>query len=137
MSHATQPLQAQENQTQTQVAVPQQRHRRVFMPSADIYETADAIFVVSDMAGVDEKSVDITLDKNTLTISGRVEAPALPSGVRLVYEEYEVGDYQRAFELSDNVDRDRIEASVKNGVLKLTLPKATAAKLRTIAVRAE
>jgi HSP20 family protein len=134
MTNATQ-LQTQE--TQAPAAAPQQRNRRVFMPRADIYETADAIFLISDMPGVDEKSVDITLDKNVLTISGKVEPPPLPSGVRLVYEEYEIGDYTRAFTLTDNVDRDHIEASVKNGVLKVKLPKATQAKSRTITVKAE
>ena len=49
--------------------------------------------------------------------------------------EYDAGDYERAFTLSDEIDRDRIDASVKNGVLRLTLPKAEPVKLRKINVK--
>lgn len=110
--------------------------RRVFMPRADIFESGESVVVLADMPGVDEKSLDITLEKNVLTISGRVE-PMLPKGYNLAYAEYEIGDYQRVFTLSDEVDREGITAVVKNGVLKLTLPKAAIAKTRKIAVKAE
>lgn len=113
------------------------RARRVFMPRADIFETADAIVLVADMPGVDEKGVDITLEKNVLTISGHVEPEKVAENARLAYEEYEVGDYQRVFTLSDEVDREHIEAALKNGVLRVTLPKAGAAKTKKISVKAE
>lgn len=112
------------------------RARRTFIPPADIYETADAIVVLADMPGVDENSVDITLEKNILTIDGRVE-PEQREGYTLTYAEYSVGDYHRVFVLSDAVDRNRIDATVRNGVLKLTLPKSQEAKARKIAVKAE
>jgi HSP20 family protein len=137
MSNATQQQHIQKQEAQAPQGAEFTRARRVFMPRADIYETPDAIIVFSDMPGVDEKNVDITLEKNVLTISGHVEPPPLPSGVRLIYEEYEIGDYLRAFTLSDEVDRDRIEASMKQGVLKVTLPKSTSAKTRKISVKAE
>ncbi len=108
--------------------------RKVFIPRVDIRETGDAIILLADMAGVDEKTIDITLEKNVLTLSGRVE-PDVYEGYRAAYVEYEAGDYERAFTLSDEIDRDRIEASVKNGVLKLTLPKAQPVKLRKISVK--
>src|SRR4051794_14263018 len=113
------------------------RTRRVFMPRADIYETPEAIVLVADMPGVDEKGVDITLEKNVLTITGHVEPESMPENARLAYEEYEVGDYQRAFTLSDEVDREHIEAALKNGVLRVTLPKAGGAKTKKISVKAE
>ena len=113
------------------------RTRRVFMPRADIYETPDGIVLLADMPGVDEKGVDLTLEKNILTITGRVEPEVLPENARLAYEEYEIGDYQRVFTLSDEVDREGISASLKNGVLRVTLPKAGAAKTRKISVKAE
>ncbi len=112
------------------------RARRVYSPAVDIIERGDDIMVIADMAGVDEKSVDVTLEKNVLTIYGRVE-PEIPEGHELLDSEYGVGDYQRTFSLSDEVDRDRIRASVKDGVLKLVLPKAEAAKARKIEVHAE
>jgi HSP20 family protein len=108
--------------------------RKVFIPRVDIHETKDAIVLTADMPGVDEKSIDITLEKSVLTLSGRVE-PDTYEGHRAAYAEYEAGDYERAFTLSDEINRDGIEASVKNGVLKLTLPKAEPVKLRKINVK--
>jgi HSP20 family molecular chaperone IbpA len=108
--------------------------RKVFIPRVDICETKDAIILLADMPGVDEKSIDITLEKSVLTLLGGVE-PDTYEGYRAAYVEYEAGDFERAFTLSDEIDRDRIEASVKNGVLRLTLPKAEPVKLRKINVK--
>jgi HSP20 family protein len=91
-------------------------------------------YVVADMPGVDENSVDITLEQNVLTIDGYA-APVEPKGHRLAYAEYRVGDYQRRFTLSDQIDRDKIEATVKDGVLRLHLSKV-APTARKIAVKA-
>jgi HSP20 family molecular chaperone IbpA len=102
----------------------------------DIYEAKDAIMLVADMPGVDEKTVDITLDKNILTISGAVEPDAF-EGYQLGYSEYGTGDYQRSFTVSDEIDGDRIAATVKDGVLRVTLPKAEKVRARKIIVRAE
>lgn len=106
-----------------------------FVPRADIYETPEAIVVVADMPGVDAESVDIMLEDNVLTINGYVE-PVHPEGHTLAYAEYEVGDFVRAFTLSNQIDRDGIEATVKDGVLKLNLPKITEAQKRKIAITA-
>jgi HSP20 family molecular chaperone IbpA len=111
------------------------RDRPAFVPRADIYETGDVIVVVADMPGIDENSVDVTLENNVLTIAGYVE-PEVPEGFDLAFAEYQVGDYQRAFTLSDEIDRDGIEATVKDGVLRLSLPKITEARKRKIAIRA-
>jgi len=110
--------------------------RPLYAPYVDILEKENDIIVIADMPGVDENSVDITLDKNVLTIYGRVEAE-IPQNFRLAKSEYGVGDYQRVFTLTDEVDRDKIHATVKNGVLKLILPKAEMAKTRKIQVKAE
>lgn len=112
------------------------RERRVYTPNVDIIERKSDILVIADMPGVDDKSVDITLEKNILTIYGTVEAE-MPENQRLSLLEYGIGDYQRAFTLSDEVDKDRIQASVKSGVLRLVLPKAETAKTRKIQVVAE
>lgn len=109
--------------------------RRVFKPDVDIIERKDDTVLTADLPGVDERSLDITLEKNVITIRGTVEQN-IPAGYRLAYGEYEVGDYERAFTLSDEADKDRIQASIKNGVLRLVLPKAAAAKARKIAVTA-
>ena len=124
----------QKREASSPVETERTKSMKVFIPRVDICETKDAIVLLADMPGVDEKSVDITLEKNVLTLSGRVE-PVTHEGYRAAYAEYDAGDYERAFTLSDEIDRDRIEASVKDGVLKLTLPKAEPVKLRKISVK--
>ena len=110
------------------------RAGRVYNPDVDIIERKDHIAVVADMAGVDEKSLEITLEKNVLSIYGKVDAE-IPEKMRLAYAEYGVGDYQRVFTISGEIDRDKIEATVKNGVLKLTMPKAKVQETRRIEVK--
>jgi HSP20 family molecular chaperone IbpA len=60
----------------------------------------------------------------------------IPQGYTLSFAEYEVGDFQRSFRLSDEIDRERIQASVKDGVLRMVLPKAKETRLRKISVKA-
>ncbi len=111
------------------------RPRRIYTPKVDILETEERIEILADMPGVDEASVELTLEKNVLTIYGKVEAD-IPERHRLAVSEYGIGDYQRQFVLSNEVDRERIEAVAKNGVLRIQLPKAATAKTRKIVVRA-
>jgi len=110
------------------------RPSRVYVPRVDIHENKDAIVLAADMPGVDESSVEITVDKNVLTIQGHVHE-ARPEGHQLTFAEYEIGDYQRVFTLPNEIDQSHIEASVRNGVLRLTLPKAQEAKPKKIQVR--
>ncbi|PKO12348.1 MAG: heat-shock protein Hsp20 [Chloroflexi bacterium HGW-Chloroflexi-10] len=110
------------------------REGRVYIPRVDIYENNDTIFVIADIPGVDESSIDITLEKNTLTIDARVQVER-PEGYSLTYAEYGIGDFRRKFSVSDEIDREKIEAKVKNGVLKLILPKTDPAKAQKILVR--
>lgn len=112
------------------------RNRRVFAPLADIYETQETIVVLADMPGVNENTIDITLEKNVLTIHG-FTAPQAEDNLRLIYCECPEGNYRRVFMLSEEVDRDGIQATVKNGVLKLVLPKSPKARARKIPVKAE
>jgi HSP20 family protein len=126
----------QKKPAQVSIETERTRNRKVYVPKTDIIETGKAIVLYADMPGTDEKSVDVTLEKNVLTITGKVD-PQEQAGRSIFYAEYDVGDYERAFTISDEVDRDRIEAVVKNGVLKLTLHKAPQAEVRKIAVRTE
>jgi HSP20 family protein len=111
------------------------RECRCFVPRADIYEADDHLVIVADVPGVDENSVEITLEKNVLTINAYIE-PVEMEGFALAFAEYEVGDYQRSFRLSDEIDREKIQATIKDGVLRLYLPKAAAAQARKISIKA-
>ena len=110
------------------------RNVKTFVPRVDIYENKDSLFLLADMPGVDEKTVDIELEKNVLTITGRVENGQVKDAA-MMYSEYEIGDYERVFTLSDQIDRDKIVATVKNGVLRLELPKAEEVKPKKIAIK--
>lgn len=107
---------------------------KAFVPRADIYETDDSLVIVADMPGVDENSIDITLEKNVLSLKGTVEFMQ-PENFSLAYAEYEVGDFERRFTLSDEIDRDKIEATISDGVLRIYLSKAGPAKTRKISVK--
>ena len=111
------------------------RDQPAFSPRVDIYETDKAITVVADMPGVSEESVDIILEKGVLTINGDVD-PEVPEGYSLAHAEYRVGDYVRSFTLSNEINQDDIEATLKDGVLRVTLGKVTAAQTKKIAVKA-
>ncbi|RMH68364.1 MAG: Hsp20/alpha crystallin family protein [Gemmatimonadetes bacterium] len=108
--------------------------RKVFIPAVDILEKNDTYVVMADMPGVSEDAIDITLEKNVLTIHGTVK-PVAHEGYELAYAEYEIGDYERSFTLTDDVDREKIEATLKNGVLHLTMPKAAPAIAKKISVK--
>ncbi|HNQ00707.1 MAG TPA: Hsp20/alpha crystallin family protein [Syntrophales bacterium] len=110
------------------------RDRKVFIPPVDIVESPDAIILTADMPGVDDKNVSVTLEKGVLSVLGEIE-PASVKDRKLAYAEYEIGDYERAFTLSDEIDQDRIEATVKNGILRLVLPKTETARARRIPVK--
>ncbi len=109
--------------------------RPVFTPATDIYEKDEAVLVRCDMPGVDEKSLEVTLEDNVLTLTGsqRVAAPAKHD---LVQVEYETGVFRRSFTIHQDIDNQHIKARIKNGVLDLHLPKAEQARPRKIAVEA-
>jgi HSP20 family molecular chaperone IbpA len=108
--------------------------RPLFQPRTDIYETDDSVVVLAEMPGIGPDGVDITLERRVLTIRGR--APAFEhERYRQVYAEYREVDYERLFTLSEDIDRERIKATQKDGVLTLVLPKAEQIKSRKIAVQ--
>ncbi len=113
----------------------QTRNRRIFSPRVDIFEKEGAIVLLADMPGTDEKDINISLEKNILTITGKVDVEHRTES-RLAYAEYGVGDYSRSFSIPDDIDRNRIEAKIKNGVLTLVLPKAEPEKARRIEIKA-
>lgn len=106
-----------------------------FLPRVDIIETEQQLEVTADMPGVDQDSVSVDLEGKVLTIRGKYRLEA-PEGYSLVYQEYRSGSYERAFTVGEQIDREKIEATVRNGVLRLVLPKAKEAQPRRITVRA-
>jgi HSP20 family protein len=109
--------------------------RRTFVPQVDIIEVPDGIVLYADLPGLAEEHLDVTVERNLLTIRGRV-SEIVPEGYEPVHQEYGVGDYERAFTLSNEVDHDGISASLVNGVLRLHLPKNQQPAPRRIVVSA-
>ncbi len=99
--------------------------RRHITPRVDVVETSRAVVLVADIPGVAQDDLDIRLDQDVLTIRGQVGAGADAAHQPEMF---------RKFKLSDQIDRDHIEAELKHGVLRLTLPKAETAKTRKIDV---
>jgi HSP20 family molecular chaperone IbpA len=106
----------------------------VFTPAVDIFETDAAITVLADMPGLQADGLKIDLRDSMLTIDGSV-AEVEDEDERTVLREYDTGSFHREFRLSNLIDQAKIDASLRDGVLRLTLPKAEAARPRKIEVR--
>ncbi len=111
------------------------RDRKVYVPRVDIAENDAQLEMFVNMPGADEKSVNIMLEKDILTIEAEVEPPEMQD-YTLAYAEYGIGDYSRKFTLSEEIDREKIQARMKNGVLRIILPKVEPAQTRKITISA-
>lgn len=134
MSEELQKTESQKEEMVENQQTERTRDSRLYVPRVDIYENEETIFVVADVPGVSEDAIDITLEKNVLTIDAHVQAER-PENYSLTYAEYGIGDFRRRFSLSNEIDREKITADVKDGVLKVALPKAAPAKARKISVK--
>ena len=103
------------------------------VPPVDIYETADELVLLADLPGVRREDLDLRLENDLLTI--RATPYHLAPG-EAVQREYELVNFFRQFELSEQVDQDRVSAEMKHGVLTVHLPKARKTKPRQIEVKA-
>ena len=106
---------------------------RVFLPTADIYETQDALKVVLEVPGVEKSNIDVRVEDGILNVDGRLDL-AKYQGLQPLYTEYNIGHYSRSFRLSNKINQEKIDAELNDGVLSLTLPKVEEAKPRTIRV---
>ena len=106
----------------------------VFTPNVDIFETESTITLLADMPGVKADDLNVDLRDDTLTLTGDVRPDAQTPG-EPVYTEYEAGRYYRQFSLSEVIAQEKIDATLSEGVLRLTLPKVAKATPRRIAVQ--
>lgn len=104
-----------------------------YTPRVDILESEGELLLFADLPGVREDDVDIRFENGELTLSARRQRPAANGGWLW---ENEVGDFFRAFRITETVDASKIWAELKGGVLTLHLPKVEAAKPHKIAVKA-
>lgn len=110
--------------------------RMLFKPPIDIYESDDGLVLLADLPGVAVETLELQVQDNKLTLFGRVKRP-VGDDAQLRHGEYHEGDFLRSFILSDEVDYDRISATLNNGVLKVVLPQAPKAEPRRIQVETD
>ena len=111
------------------------RSRLTFRPRVDIYETDEGLELRADMPGAEPDSVEVNLEHRELLIRARVEDDE-PEDMSPVHREYQIGDFERRFQLAGDFDTDKIEARLANGVLRLTVPKAPEPEAKQIKVKA-
>jgi HSP20 family protein len=102
-------------------------------PSLNIWEDADAVFAEAEVPGLKAEDLDISVIGNQLTVKGRREAVAVDGGT-YHRRERNVGEFTRTVTLPSEIDADKVEATLADGVLKISLPKAEAAKPRKVTV---
>jgi HSP20 family protein len=113
-----------------------ERDQPFTVPPVDVFEDDQGITLLADLPGVSRDRLNVRVDGETFWLEATA-ATAVPEGMDLVYGEAEYPSYRRQFTLSRELDGNRIEASLKDGVLKLTIPKLEEAKPRRIEVRVD
>jgi len=94
---------------------------RTYQPVVDIYRTDAAIYLNAEMPGVDETTLSVALDNDILALRGDTDTGLYHSTGRR-HQEFRPGRYQRSFRLGQQMNRDGIQASFKNGLLQLEIP---------------
>jgi HSP20 family protein len=121
------------NQERTEVANPQPtRGGLQFAPRVDICETEKELTLYADLPGVRPEDVELRYEQGELTLQGRVHPRNV--GKQFLQQEYQIGDFYRAFSIHETIDANRIAAECKNGLLTVHLPKTEAARPRQINV---
>ena len=110
------------------------RSEPVYTPNVDIVETEKEIVLTAELPGVEEKNLDVMLENNVLTITGKMKEESFED-YELIYSEYRPVKYERSFTISDEFDKKKLKATLKNGLLKITVPKAQKAVAKKIAVK--
>ena len=104
------------------------------LPPVDIYEDETGFTLTADLPGVSKERLGVKVNGDNLLIEGEVAIPA-PQGMELLYAEVLASSYRRSFTLSRELDASKIEANLKDGVLKLRIPKAEDARPRKIEIK--
>ena len=120
---------------QSRAVAPDPAPLRAVLPAVDVYEDDAGITLLADMPGVTREQLELKVEGDSLSIEGGVRA-LTPEGLEAVYAEVRVPRYRRTFALSRELDSARIDASLKDGVLTLRIPKQAHAQPRRIEVQA-
>jgi HSP20 family protein len=103
-------------------------------PRSDVWEAEDAFVLTIEMPGVGDADADLTLERNVLTVRG-VAKSNVADGLKPALGDCRPRQFERSFRLSDAIDGQHLEATAKDGILTIRMPKAQHAVARKIAVR--
>jgi HSP20 family protein len=106
-----------------------------YWPAIDVSEREDDLLVRAELPGMTAEDIDIEVQNNALLIRGEKKDETEESGERYHYVERRSGSFQRMVQLPNEVDAEKIDASYKDGVLTITLPKSEKAKPKRISVK--
>jgi len=109
---------------------------RAYSPAVDVTETADAYEVLCDLPGMDIKDVDLSVADNVLTVKGEKRKQEKKPDTAVFKEELSSGSFQRTISFPLPVDADKVDAVLKDGVLRIRLPKREEGKPKQITVKA-
>lgn len=105
-----------------------------FTPAVDVYQTKDAVVVETPLAGVDPKDVEITIENDVLTVRGSAKSESEVDEKNYYRKEIRSGSFYRSVALPTRVVGDKAKAESKEGMLKITIPKAPEAKPKTVKI---
>lgn len=112
-----------------------EEERFSFIPSVDVVETDDAVRVSAELPGLDQKDIELSLDRDLLVIRGEKRSETEEKGRNSYRAERRYGAFSRSVRLPTEVKADKAEAAFKNGVLTVTLPKAETTRAKRITVK--
>ncbi len=110
---------------------------RVWSPAIDITDTGENLVIKAEVPGFDKKNINISLTNDTITISGKTQEEKEEKKAHYLYKERVSGSFTRSFTLPVPVDRNKVKATCKDGILEIVLPKAEEAKAKEIKIDVE
>jgi len=111
-----------------------ERNENVFSPSVDIFEENGKINLVTELPGIEKDNLEVSVENNTLTISAKMKEETFDD-YELIYSEYKAINYERSFSLSDELNKDELQAIFKNGVLNISIAKKEKTPAKKIEVK--
>jgi HSP20 family protein len=115
--------------------VEQKKQEMIFVPNVDAFEKENVITMIIDVPGADENSVDIEFEKGKLKVSAKVQRRVNKENYKILHSEYYVSNFERTFILPERVDAENITATVKDGILTLSIPKLKEMEAKKITVK--
>jgi HSP20 family protein len=132
--NSTSMTQTSQSSSVTQADESQNAARQALLPAVDIAESESGITLLADMPGVSKDRLTIQIEGDNLTIEGRAEID-VPEKIQLLHSEVRSPYFRRSFTLSRDLDPAKIEATLRNGVLQMHIPKSEAARPRRVEVK--